>query len=117
MSRSTVNNMRRRLEKRDAVYPGAVTGERGCPALAHPRTLEKILKTCLDSRDNELFQELEAIKERRKEARAAQESGRKEHRHWDKHVGGPRMMPPNPAARGKRGTQRRPAWLAGGGSA
>jgi hypothetical protein len=82
VSRNTMNNMRKRLEKRDAVYPGAVTGERRCPALAHPRTVEKILEICLDSRDNELFQELEAIKGRRREARAAKESGRKERRGW-----------------------------------
>jgi hypothetical protein len=111
VSRSTVNNMRKRLEKRDAVYPGAVTGERGCPALAHPSTVEKILETCLDSRDNELFQELEAIKGRRREARAAKESGRKEHRSWDKPTAGLRMMPPNPAARGRASTRHRPAGL------
>ena len=112
VSRSTVNNMRKRLEQRDAVYPGAVTGERGCPALAHPGTVEKILETCLDSRDNELFQELEAIKGRRREARAAKESGRKERRGWsDKPKAGLRMMPPNPAARGKDEHAARPAGL------
>jgi hypothetical protein len=112
VSRSTVDNMRKRLEKRDAVYPGAVTGERGCPALAHPGTVEKILEICLDSRDNELFQELEAIKGRRREARAAKESGRKERRGWsDKPRAGLRMMPPNPGARGRTSTRHRPAGL------
>ena len=110
VSRSTVNNMRKRLEKRDAVHPGAVTGERGCPALAHPGTVEKILEICLDSRDNELFQELEAIKGRRREARAAKEAGRKEHRGWsEKPRAGLRMMPPNPAARGRSSTRHRRA--------
>ena len=108
--RGTVIGVRKRLEQRDAVYPGAVTGERGCPALAHPGTVEKILKTCLDSRDNELFQELEAIKGRRWEARAAKESGRKEHRYWsDKPMAGLKLMPPNPAARGRTSTRHRPA--------
>jgi hypothetical protein len=110
--RGTVIGVRERLEQRDAVYPGAVTGERGCPALAHPGTVEKILEACLDSRDSELFQELEAVKGRRWEARAAKESGRKEHRGWsDKPVAGLRMMPPNPAARGRASTRRRPAGL------
>lgn len=71
------------------------------PALLLPAR-QKILETCLDSRDNELFQELEAIKGRRREARAAKEYGRKEHRSWDKPTAGLRMMPPNPAARGGR---------------
>jgi len=72
---------------------------------------QKILETCLDSRDNELFQELEAIKGRRREARAAKESGRKEHRSWDKPTAGLIMMPPNPAARGRASTRHRPAGL------
>lgn len=111
--RGTVIGVRKRLEQRDAVYPGAATGEPGYPALAHPGTVEKILGTCLDSRNNELFRELEAVKGRRWEARAAKESGRKEYRAWDrtrgKQAAGPRMMPLNPAARGMTGTRRRPA--------
>lgn len=104
MRRGTVIDMRKRLEKRDAVFPGALTGERGCPALAHTGTVEKILEVCLDSRDNELFQELEAIRRRRQEARAAKESARKEMRTWSGTPGGasPTGMPSNPAARGNR---------------
>jgi hypothetical protein len=72
--------------------------------------VEKILEACLDSRDNELFQELEAIKGRRWEARAAKESDRKKRRGWsDKPKAGPRLMPPNPAAQGKDGHAMRPA--------